>query len=73
MAPTLAFWIVFNIFVLAMLALDLGLHRRSQVMSFKQAISWTGFWIFLAAVFAGLVFLRFGKTKSCSGVFSERW
>jgi len=64
MAPTLAFWIGFNLFVLAMLALDLGLHRRSSVMSFKQAISWTGFWIFLAAVFAGLIFLRFGKTPA---------
>jgi tellurite resistance protein TerC len=47
-----------------MLALDLGLHRRSPVMSFKQAMSWTGFWILLAVVFAGLVLLRFGRVSA---------
>jgi len=64
MTHSLAFWIGFNLFVLAMLALDLGLHRRSKVMSFKAAMAWTGFWIFLAAAFAGLVFLEYGRTPA---------
>ncbi|HWY68746.1 MAG TPA: TerC family protein [Terriglobales bacterium] len=64
MAHSLAFWIGFNLFVLAMLALDLGLHRRSPVMGFKAAMAWTGFWILLAAAFAGLVFFQYGRTPA---------
>ncbi len=61
MAHTLAFWIGFNVFVLAMLGLDLGLHRRWPVMSFRSAIAWTVFWVLLAAGFAGLVFFWHGR------------
>jgi tellurite resistance protein TerC len=61
MAHTLAFWIGFNLFVLAMLGLDLGLHRRWPVMSFRSAIAWTVFWVLLAAGFAGLVFVWHGR------------
>lgn len=64
MHHSLAFWIGFNLFVLAMLALDLGLHRRSPVMSFKTAMAWTGFWIALAGAFAALVFFEYGKTSA---------
>src|SRR5437660_7258943 len=64
MHHSLAFWIGFNLFVLAMLALDLGLHRRSPVMTFKTALAWSGFWIFLAAAFAGLVFFQYGRASA---------
>ena len=64
MHHSLAFWIGFNLFVLAMLALDLGLHRRSPVMTFKTAMAWSGFWIFLAAAFAGLVFFEYGRAPA---------
>lgn len=51
------FWVVFNIFVLAMLALDLGLfHRRKRLVGFREAIGWTVVWIGLAAVFALLIY-----------------
>ena len=60
MAHSWAFWIGFNLFVLVMLALDLALHRRSPVMSVKQAMGWTVFWVLLAACFAGFVFLWHG-------------
>ena len=61
MTQTMEFWIGFNLFVLAMLAVDLVLHRRWPVMSFKAAISWTAFWVLLAAGFAVLVFLWHGR------------
>ncbi|HEX4663468.1 MAG TPA: TerC family protein [Terriglobales bacterium] len=61
MAHSWVFWIGFNIFVLAMLAVDLALHRRSPVMSVKQAMGWTVFWVLLAACFAGFVFLWHGR------------
>jgi tellurite resistance protein TerC len=58
------FWIAFNLFVLVMLALDLGLHRRFAVMTLRHAVAWTFFWIFLAACFAGLVLFWKGRTAT---------
>ena len=56
------FWIVFNLFVLMMLALDLGVfHRSKHVVGFREAIGWTVVWIGLAGVFA-LLILLFGHT-----------
>jgi tellurite resistance protein TerC len=47
-----SFWIGFAAFVLFMLALDLGVfHRKSHVVKFKEALSWTGVWVALAAAF----------------------
>lgn len=47
-------WIGFNLFILVMLALDLGVfHRRSHVVSFKEAMTWSGVWIALAMIFCG--------------------
>ena len=45
-------WAGFNLFVLAMLALDLGVfHRTAHKVGFKEAIGRTGAWIVLALVF----------------------
>ena len=45
-------FIGFNVFVLAMLALDLGVfHRKSHVVSTREAIAWTIAWITLAMLF----------------------
>ena len=48
-------WAGFIACVLVFLALDLGVfHRRAHVVSFKEALAWTGVWIALAMLF-GLV------------------
>lgn len=60
MTESWPFWIGFNLFVLAMLAVDIGLHRRHPRMTFRQAVGWTIFWVLLAAAFAGLVYLWHG-------------
>ena len=60
MTESWPFWIGFNLFVLAMLALDIVLHRRRPTMTFRQAVGWTIFWVLLAAGFAGLVYLWHG-------------
>lgn len=45
-------WIGFNVFVLLMLALDLGVfHRKAHVVSFREAIAWTIAWVTLALLF----------------------
>jgi len=53
---TIWLWVGFNIFVLAMLALDLGVfHRKAHALSLKEASIWSVVWITLAMVFnAGL-------------------
>src|SRR5919109_556346 len=45
-------WIGFNLFVLAMLAVDLGVfHREAHEVSLKEAAGWSMLWIALALVF----------------------
>lgn len=59
------FWVLFNLFVLVMLALDLGVfHRRTHVIRFKEAIAWSAFWISLAAGFAVLLLFWQGHQKA---------
>ena len=55
-------WVGFNVFVLIMLALDLGVfHRKNHEVSLKEALTWTAVWISLALVFNGFIFYRFGE------------
>ncbi len=51
-------WIIFNLFVLGMLAIDLGVfHRKAHEVKLKEALIWSGVWISLAMIFnAGLYF-----------------
>jgi tellurite resistance protein TerC len=45
-------WAGFNVFVLAMLALDLGVfHRKAHEVSMKEATAWSAVWISLALLF----------------------
>ncbi len=63
--PELWFWILFNLFVLAMLALDLGvLHRRPHAISFREALVSSVIWIALAAGFAVGVYFWRGRTTA---------
>jgi tellurite resistance protein TerC len=61
----LLFWILFNLFVLAMLALDLGVfQRKGHVVRFREAVTWSLVWIALAVTFAVIVFFWHGRTES---------
>jgi tellurite resistance protein TerC len=61
----LLFWILFNLFVLAMLVLDLGVfHRRAHTVKFREALAWSVAWIALAAVFAVVIFFWHGRTPA---------
>jgi tellurite resistance protein TerC len=58
-------WIGFFVFIIAMLALDLGvLHRRSHVIKTKEAVLMSLFWIGLALVFNLGVWLFMGSEKA---------
>ena len=55
-------WIGFNVVVLAILALDLGvLHRRSEKVSLKEAAAWSAVWIALSLCFALAIYLTMGQ------------
>jgi TerC family integral membrane protein len=58
----LYFWILFNLFAVGMLALDLLVfHRSKRVVRSREALAWSAMWIGLAAAFAGLVFFWQGR------------
>jgi tellurite resistance protein TerC len=61
----LRFWVLFNVFVLVMLALDLGFLRRSaHVVKSREALGWSALWIALAAAFAALIYVWLGHSAT---------
>lgn len=58
----LYFWILFNLFALGMLVLELRVfHRRGRVVGSSEALVRSAMWVALAAAFAGLVFFWQGR------------
>ncbi len=56
------FWMYsgFILLVLALLALDLGVfHRKVHVVSVKEALGWSAFWIALGLAFSGFIYLGY--------------
>ena len=76
MHTDIRFWILFNVFVLIMLALDLGVfNRKSHVVSVKEALIWTFVWVFLALVFNAIIYFWQGQQKALeffTGYFVEK-
>jgi tellurite resistance protein TerC len=65
MSESLILWTVFNLFVLGMLALDLGVfHRKSHEVGVKEALTWTCVWITLAMLFNLFIYYYFDKEKA---------
>jgi tellurite resistance protein TerC len=58
-------WIGFNLFVLAMLAIDLGVfHRKAHEVSVREALTWSGVWISLALLFNLGIYHFWGSEKA---------
>jgi len=56
-------WVVFNIFVLIMLAVDLLVfHREEHEVSIKESLTWTGVWIALALLFNVGIYFYMGPS-----------
>ncbi|MEZ4744354.1 MAG: TerC family protein [Bdellovibrionota bacterium] len=63
-------WSGFITVVLLMLALDLGVfHRKSHVVSTKEALIWSGIWVALSFVFA--IFIYFAYENHWYGIGSQ--
>ena len=53
-------WTGFILFVLAMLALDLGVfHRKAHVVRVKEALAWSGVWVLLALAFSAFIYFGY--------------
>ena len=58
-------WGGFIAFVIAMLALDLGVfHKHAHTVSAKEAATWSLVWVALAAIFNGLLYVLFGHERA---------
>jgi tellurite resistance protein TerC len=58
-------WVAFTLFILSMLALDLGVfNRKSHTISVAQALRWTALWVTLALVFCVGVWRFYGSGKA---------
>lgn len=71
-----ALWVGFILFVLAMLAIDLGIfHRKAHVVGFREALGWSAVWITMALVFNAGIFWQFGTERGVeflTGYFIEK-
>ncbi|MEZ4363802.1 MAG: TerC family protein [Kofleriaceae bacterium] len=58
-------WVGFIVFVLAMLAIDLGVfHKQAHEVSIKEAGIWSAVWVALALVFNVGVYFWFGPDRA---------
>lgn len=65
MNESMVLWTGFNLFVIVILALDLGVfHRKTHVVTVKESLVWTGVWITLAMIFNILIYYRSGEEKA---------
>lgn len=61
----LYFWLLFNLFALGMLVLDLKVfHRSSHVVRFREALGWSVMYVVLALLFAAGLYLWQGPQTS---------
>ena len=61
----LLFWILFNVFALAMLIIDLRVfHRPGHLVKFREALAWGLMYVALAAAFAALLYFWQGRQSS---------
>jgi tellurite resistance protein TerC len=57
-------WVGFGAFILLMLSIDLGLfNRKAHKTTYREAAIWSGVWVTLALIFAGIVFWHDGHVK----------
>jgi tellurite resistance protein TerC len=52
------FYVLFSLFILALLTIDLGIfHRTPHRVKFKEAAAWSAIWVALALSFNLLLYL----------------
>lgn len=65
MSESFFLWTGFNLFVLGMLALDLGVfHRKTHEVGVKEALTWTAVWIGLSMLFNLFIYFYFDQERA---------
>lgn len=61
----LSLWVIFNVFVFGMLALDLGVfHRKAHSITAREAMTWCLVWVTLALLFNAGIYTWLGSEKA---------
>ncbi len=59
------FWVLFNLFVLGLLVLDMGFfHKKAKAIPVKEALGWSLFWISLALGFNLIIYAWLGSAHA---------
>jgi tellurite resistance protein TerC len=62
---TPALWIAFNLFVLLMLGLDLGVfHRRAHALGLREATAWSVAWVLISLGCNAWLLVSFGQARA---------
>jgi len=61
MSAHVVLWGAFTLLVVVMLAVDLGMNRKSHQVSFKEALGWSLVWVGLALAFNVGIYFMMGK------------
>lgn len=64
MPGTTLLWIIFAALFGLMLAVDLGLNRKSREVSFREALTWSIVWVSLALAFNVGIYATMGSEKA---------
>ncbi len=65
MEITIYHWIIFLVFLVLMLVIDLGVfNKKSHAVSNKEALIWSAVWIILALIFNAGVYWLYGHGKA---------
>ena len=64
-------WLAFGAVVVVMLAIDLLAHRGAHVIRFREAAVWSGVWVGLSLIFAGVVWATLGSEPALQ--FTTAW
>jgi tellurite resistance protein TerC len=57
-------WVAFTILFGVMLVIDLGSNRKSHILSFREALVWSGVWVGLALAFNAGIWYTMGSGKA---------
>jgi len=69
---TVPIWIAFLLFIVTMVALDLGVfHRKDKIITIRSALVWSAFWVSLALLFNLLVYLLYENNYSWASLATE--
>jgi tellurite resistance protein TerC len=69
---TVPIWIAFLLFIVTMVALDLGVfHRKDKVITIRSALAWSAFWVGLALLFNLLVYLLYENNYAWASLVTE--